>query len=531
MTGIVVEGWINGVSPLDCTPLERVAVTSAEQISLVVERARLAQSKWAERTVAQRAQILKRAGQHLMAHADDIARTLHRELGKPLTDCYTVDLGSAPEVFHYYTQPKNAARLLASERVSFSRIQFPHKSGVVERVPHGVVGLITPWNYPVSIPLHNLVPALLAGNAVVLKPSEYAARTGALLVELLTQVLPDGLLGIVQGDGVSGEALVRSGIEAVVFVGGARGGRAVAHAAADQLIPALLELGGKDAAIVLVDADLERAANGIAWAGLVNAGQSCAAIERIYVVASVAAPFTQELVKAVQKLRLGDDAANPGRAEIGPIATDQQLATIQAHVAEALVMGATKVAGGEPYVGPGRYYAPTILSGVNSEMALMRDETFGPILPIQIVTDTSEAIRQANHSEYGLTASIWTSDLKNGERLARCLKAGVVTINNHMFSGAAPQAAWGGVGKSGYGVQNSKLAILALTRPRLIAIDSNPVKRELWWFPYNRALYDLGRGMLLWKGHAHGFKGWRRKLLGGIQMLRGVILRMWRMPR
>jgi acyl-CoA reductase-like NAD-dependent aldehyde dehydrogenase len=387
-------------------------VNSQSSIEQIVFQARLAQQEWASRPVKERARLLAKAGKHLMGRADELTQVLHDELGKPLTEAYTVDLGSAPEVFRYNTQ--QAEKLLASEKVRFNRIMFPKKRAVVERVPHGVVALITPWNYPVSIPLHNLVPALLAGNAVVMKPSEYAPQIGAKLAEILNEKLPPGLLGLVQGDREAGEALIRAGVDHIVFVGGAAGGRAVAKLAADNLIPVSLELGGKDAAIVLEDADLDRAAHGIAWAGLVNAGQSCAAVERVYVVEAVAEAFTAKLVSLVEKLRVGDDVRDPGSIEIGPLANDRQLVTVEAHVSEALEAGAILRCGGKRRE-PGRYYLPTVLTNVNSSMQIMQSETFGPIIPIQVVPDEVAAIREANATSYGLTGSIWTGDLKRGE--------------------------------------------------------------------------------------------------------------------
>ncbi len=518
---IVSEGIIRGTSPLDGALLPEVAVTDTLEIKAIVERARVAQTEWAARPVKERAKLLAQAGRTLMGGADEISRILHTELGKPIADTYAIDLGSAPEVFHYYTS--QAEKLLASQPVSFNRIMFPQKRAVVERVPYGVVALITPWNYPISIPLHNLVPALLSGNAVVLKPSEYAARTGALLIKLLNDALPPGLLGLVQGDGVAGEALIKAGIDQVVFVGGTAGGSAVARTAAASVIPVSLELGGKDAAIVLEDADLERAAQGIAWAGFVNAGQSCAAVERVYVLESVAAEFTEKLVALVQNLRVGDDAAKPGSVEIGPIVTEQQLATIERHVTEAIQGGAHLLCGGKRQT-PGRFYLPTVLTNVNSSMAIMQTETFGPVVPIQTVSDEATALREANATPYGLTGSIWTRNLERGQHLARQLNVGVATVNNHMFSGAAPQAPWAGRGCSGYGVQNSKLAIESLTRPRLVAVDAHKKTRELWWFPYNRALVDLGQGMLASRGRPSNL---RRQFTAVAQMTRGVAIRLW----
>ncbi len=491
---VVRDGLIYGSSPLDGTPLPPVAVTEPAQVQVILEQARQAQVAWVARPVKERAKLVEEAGSYLMSQADRLAATLHRELGKPLTDAYTVDIGSAPELFRYYCH--QAGKLLRNEPVHFNRIMFPAKQARVERVPQGVVGLLTPWNYPVSIPLHNLVPALLAGNSVILKPSEYAPRTGALLHELLSAKLPAGLLGLVQGDRLAGEAVV-SGVDYVVFVGGTAGGRAVARLAAERLTPVALELGGKDAAIVLEDADLDRAAYGIAWAGYINAGQSCAGVERVYVVEAVAQAFTERLVKLATSLRLGDDTGQVGSVDLGPLSTPQQLQTVQVHVVEALAGGAKLITGGPA---EGQFYRPTVLTGVNANMLIMQQETFGPVVPVQVVPDEATAIREANALPYGLTGSVWTTDFKRGEWVARQLKVGVATVNNHMFSGAAPQAVWGGRGNSGYGVQNSGLALLSFTRPKLVAIDKHTTPRELWWLPNDRALHDLGRGVLVTQG-------------------------------
>ncbi|WP_437949621.1 aldehyde dehydrogenase family protein [Sorangium sp. So ce296] len=498
MGSIVEEGWIHGTSPLDGAPLSSVRVTAAGDIAGVVHAARRAQAAWARRPVAERARALAEAGRRLLGRADEIAQALHRELGKPMADAYGVDLGSTPEVFRYYTTRGEA--FLGDEAVAFNPVMFPRKRARVERLPHGVVGLITPWNYPVSVAMHNLVPALLAGNAVVLKPSEHAARTGAALAGALREALPEALLGLVQGGAEAGAALVAE-VDHVVFVGGAAVGRAVARAAADRLIPAQIELGGKDAAIVLRDADLERAAHGVAWAGFVNAGQSCAGIERVYVEAEVFEAFVERLVAVAERLRAGDDGGAPGTVEIGPLVTEAQMARVEAHVRAAVAAGARVRCGGARR---GNFYLPTVLTGVDPSLDLLREETFGPVLPVIAVPDAGAAVRAANESVYGLTGSVWTRDVARGEALARELRVGVATVNNHMFTGAAPQAVWTGRGRSGYGVQNGPEALRAMTRPRLIAVDESTASRELWWFPYDRAFVEMSRGMVRSLGASSG---------------------------
>jgi acyl-CoA reductase-like NAD-dependent aldehyde dehydrogenase len=503
-------------SPLDGSPLSPVTASSPDEIANLMEKARTAQKAWEEIPVKERCRIIAQAGKHLLAHADALSANLHQELGKPVADTYAVDLGSSPQVFSYFTA--NAPKMLANKRVKFNPIMFPRKKGLVERVPHGVIALITPWNYPVSIPVHNLVPMLLAGNAVILKPSEYAARTGALLVKILAEKLPLDLLSIVQGDGRQGEQLLRAGVDFVSFIGGRTGGQAVAKTAADLLIPVSLELGGKDAAIVLEDADLDRAVRGITWAGLVNAGQSCAAVERIYVVEAVADQFISKLVDFVQTLRIGDDANEAGSVDIGAITSERQLKIIEQQVNEAVAMGAKVLCGGKRQ---NQFYLPTVITNVNADMSLMQSETFGPVLPIQIVKDETEALSLANAAKYDLTGSVWTRDLDRGLHLARQLKTGVASVNNHMFSGAEPRAVWGGRNYSGYGVQNSELAIQAFTRPRLLAVDANPVISELWWLPYDQNLVDMTRGMLTFLSSAPLSK----RLKAVFTMTKGVLFR------
>ncbi|MGK3960569.1 aldehyde dehydrogenase family protein [Sorangium sp. So ce118] len=515
MGGVIEDGWIHGASPLDGAPLLPVRVTAPGAIAGVVQGARRAQAAWAKRPIAARARILAEAGRRLLGRADEIAAVLHRELGKPMADAYGVDLGSTPEVFRYHTTRGEA--FLEAEEVAFNPVMFPRKRARVERLPHGVVGLITPWNYPVSIAVHNLVPALLAGNAVVLKPSEHAARTGAALFRALEEALPGALLGLVQGGADAGAALAGE-VDHVIFVGGVAGGRAVARAAAERLIPAQIELGGKDAAIVLRDADLERAAHGIAWAGFVNAGQSCAGVERVYVEAEVFEAFVERLVAVAERLRAGDDEGAPGTVEIGPIATPAQMARVEAHVREAVAAGARMRCGGARR---GNYYLPTVLTGVEPSLDLLREETFGPVIPVIAVPDAGAAVRAANESAYGLTGSVWTRDIARGEALARELRVGVATVNNHMFTGAAPQAVWTGRGRSGCGVQNGPEALRAMTRPRLVAVDESTAARELWWFPYDRAFVALARGMVRSLGEGPGLD----RLSSAGQMVRGAARR------
>jgi len=331
-----------------------------------------------------------------------------------------------------------------------------------------------------------LVPALLAGNAVVFKPSEISPRSGQAVVDLFKDVLPEGILSIVQGGGDVGAALCAAEVDLVVFTGSVKTGRKVAAACAERLIPCSLELGGKDAAIVLADANLDRAALGVAWGALTNAGQNCAAIERVYVEKAIADKFLAELTRVVKTLRAGDD--------VGPLTTAAQLDIVERHVDAAKQAGAQMQAGGEAPE-EGYAYPATVLKVETDDLDLMREETFGPVIPVRVVEDAKQAIELANASRYGLTASIWTKNVRRGEELALQLRAGVVTVNNHAFTGALPAAPWSGMGETGYGITNSPMALEALTRPRFVLIDRGRSKRELWWYPYTATLTTIALAM------------------------------------
>ncbi|HEY2370423.1 MAG TPA: aldehyde dehydrogenase family protein, partial [Polyangiaceae bacterium] len=322
-----------------------------------------------------------------------------------------------------------------------------------------------------------IIPALLAGNAVVFKPSEISPRAGKIIGDLFAGVVPKGVFGLVQGGRDAGAALCEADVDLVVFTGSVAAGRKVAHACAERLIPCSLELGGKDAAIVLADANLERAAAGVVWGAMSNAGQNCAAIERVYVDKSIADAFSKKVAEITKSLKFGDD--------IGPLATENQREIVKKHVetAEGEIL-----AGGKSLETKGYGFEPTVLKVKSDDVPLMQDETFGPVLPIHVVSGEDEAVKLANDSKYGLTASVWTKDIEKGKRVAMRLRAGVVTVNNHAFTGALPQAPWSGFGETGYGITNSPLALDAMTRPRFVLVDSNRAKRELWWYPYTPAL-------------------------------------------
>ncbi|HEX7601538.1 MAG TPA: aldehyde dehydrogenase family protein [Polyangiaceae bacterium] len=483
-------------SPIDLSDLEPVAATPVEDVAGLAKKARAAQRGWAKLSPRDRADKLLPLKDRILDAAERIANLAHKEVGKPIEEALLGEVLPSADVVAYWTA--SIEELLESVEVDLDPLAYPGKVGVIHKEARGVVGVIMPWNYPVALPLRSIVPALLAGNAVLFKPSEISPRCGALIDELMAGLLPDNVFSVVQGGGDVGGALCSAeDVDLIVFTGSVRTGRKVAAACAERLIPCALELGGKDAALVLADADLDRAANGIVWGALTNAGQNCAAIERVYVVKEVAEAFTKKVVEAVKGLKEGD---------VGPLTTEAQRTIVSEHVDAAKEAGAKVLCGGEK-LKEGYGYAPTVLSVDTDDLAVIRDETFGPVLPIRIVADTAEAIERANDSRYGLTASIWTKNLAKGEELAHELRAGVVTINNHAFTGALPGAPWSGFGETGYGITNSPFALEGLTRPRFILVDRSRGAREVWWYPYTPILRTIALAFAKLRSGSTGIGG------------------------
>jgi acyl-CoA reductase-like NAD-dependent aldehyde dehydrogenase len=457
------------LSPVDATP--------TSEVSEIVARARAAQEKWADMTLTQRTRALSKVKQRVLLKAEEIAQIVTDETGKPEVESLLSEVLPSGDVVDYWVT--NAEELLEPLDVEIDRMAYPGKSGWIHREPRGVIALIQPWNFPVALPLRTIIPALAAGNAVVFKPSEVTPRTGKLLASLFADLLPDGLLGLVLGGAEEGEALCRADVDLVVFTGSVASGKKVAAVCAERLVPCALELGGKDAAIVLADANMDRAANGIVWGAMVNAGQNCASIERVYVVKAAEKALTEKISAAVKALRPGVD--------VGPLTTEAQRDIVERHVNDAKEKGGEILVGGERGE-KGYTYAPTVVLVKDEDTVLMKDETFGPVIPIVVVENEDEAVTRANASRYGLTASVWTKNVRKGEDIGKRLRAGVITINNHAFTGALPGAPWSGVKESGWGVTNSMFSLDALTRPCFVLVDKNRAKKELYWYPYTKTL-------------------------------------------
>jgi acyl-CoA reductase-like NAD-dependent aldehyde dehydrogenase len=481
-------------SPATLEPLGVLEVASAEDVRAAVERARKAQASWGAADFDERARHLRRAVQVLLARRDEFAAAIAAETGKPTVEILAAELLPACDTLEYWA--KRAKKVLAEHGVPLHLLKS--KKLRVAYKPLGVVGVITPWNFPFLLALNPTVQALAAGNAVVLKPAEATPNAGRLVEELFRSAgVPDGLVTAVVGDGETGAALVDAGVDKIVFTGSARSGRKVAEACGRALVPCTLELGGKDAMIVCADADLERAAAGAVYGAFANAGQVCVSTERVYVVESVGDEFVRRVVEKTAALRQGSG----GEADVGPMIVASQLDVIERHVEDALARGARLLTGGRrnPRY-DGLYYEPTVLVGVDHTMAVMREESFGPLLPIQRVRDEGEALRLANDSSYGLGASVWTRDKRRGVELARALETGSAVVNDCMITYAIPEAPFGGVKESGLGRVHGDIGLRGYCRVQSIVVDRFGAKSERIWFPYDgRKARWVARAMrLLW---------------------------------
>lgn len=499
------------VSPADGSPLAPVTATDAMTLPDVVARARKAQAAWAKVSVLERAAAISKVKRRLLSRAEEIADLLHRECGKPVEEAALAEVLPNADLIDYWVAAID--ELLDPTLIELDALSYPGKLGRVHLDPRGVLALITPWNYPVAIPLRTIVPALLAGNAVIFKPSEIAARAGALVASLFAGLVPDGLLELVQGGGDLGAALVAEDVDLVVFTGSVPTGRRIAVACAERLVPCSLELGGKDAAIVLADCNLERTARGLVWGAFTNAGQNCASIERVYVEKAIADKLVPRLVALTKELRPGVDTA--------VLTTARQCDLVRSHLEQALASGAELLAGGAPEPGS-LAFPPTVVKLTTEDTPLLRQETFGPILPIFVVDDEEDALRRVNASRYALTTSIWTRRYNHAHELAGRLRSGVVTINNHGFTAALPAAPWTGAGDTGHGVTNGPHALHGLTRPRFVLEDRSGAKRELWWYPYTPVL----RRVVFAMARARGGAGLFGRIAAFFQLLVAVPKRL-----
>jgi acyl-CoA reductase-like NAD-dependent aldehyde dehydrogenase len=479
-------------SPATLAPLGEIEVQNEGDVRAAVERARKAQPRWGTLPVAERAAVVERAVGLLAERQEAFVDVVVRESGKPRNEARMMEIFAGCDALHYWA--KRAPRLLRPERRRLhGLLRLAKRLEIVYR-PLGVVGVISPWNGPFILGLVPSAQALLAGNAVLLKPSEVTPHSGALVGELFEAAgLPEGVLQVLFGDGETGAALVRAGVEKIAFTGSVATGRQVARACAEALIPCSLELGGKDPMIVCADADLDRAAAGAVAGAFLNTGHYCCGTERVYVVEAIADAFEQRVVERARALRQAVD----GEFDVGPIFWPRQLEIVEQQMADAVAKGARVLTGGRRHPQlEGLFYEPTVVSGVTHEMLLMREETFGPLLPIVRVRDEEEALRMANDSFYGLGANVWTRDAARGAAVARRIESGSVCVNDMTMTFGVPEAPFGGRKWSGVGQVNGDAGLRAWSWPMPILVDRMGGRQALGHYPYVAAR-DAGMARLI----------------------------------
>lgn len=481
---------------------------SPDEVRSALDAARRAQPAWRALPLADRVRMVRRFHDVLHRRRLEVAETIAKENGKPIAEAIVTEIVTALDMAHFLA--REAPRVLAPRVVrSRSLAMIGRKRIRIEREPFGVVAVISPWNYPFLLAAGVVLPALVAGNAVVLKPSELTPTCGVLLVELLHEAgVPEEIVTALPGGAAAGAALVSAGPDKVFFTGSVRSGRAVAVECAQRFVPCALELGGSDAAIVLADADLDVAASGIAWGRFSNAGQTCVAPKRVFVVDAAYDVFVGRLTTAVRALRVG--ALAEGEGEVGPLIRPSQCAVLEGQLRDALDQGARIAARAEPATAGDGVFAPTVLTDVTPAMRVMREETFGPLLPVARVRDADDAVARANASDFGLSASIWSRDTTRAAALARRLEAGTVVINDAIIAAGMAEVPHGGVKGSGIGRAHGAEGLLECVRTKTIIADRFAGWRQPWWFGYGpRRLENIDAYARL----AHG-KTLRERLSG-----------------
>ncbi len=449
----------------------------AHEVAQAINQARGAAQHWASLDISDRCDYLRRVREELVNRLDDIIETICSETGKPATEALINEVLTAAETIEFYLH--EAPRALSRQRVSTGIFKTARAYKLYS--PLGVVGVISPWNYPFVLTMTPVVTALFAGNTVVLKPSEVTPLVGLKVGEIVASAGYPDIVKVVTGGGATGQALVEGGIDMVAFTGSVATGRKVAVAAAERLIPCLLELGGKDPMIVCEDADIDRAANAAVWGAFTNAGQTCISVERVYVVDKVYDKFVDKVIARTKSLKLGTD--------IGSMTFPPQIEKVEAHVADALSKGARILIGGKrpadlaPSGAPNMYYEPTVLVDVDHSMDIMRDETFGPVLPIMKVASEDEALKLANDTSYGLSASVFSRSPEKRKTLAARIDSGSVAVNDCLTPYAISSLPFGGVKESGLGRAHGVEGLYAFCKVKAVAEDITGIKSDPWWFP------------------------------------------------
>lgn len=482
----VLSFSIPSIDPATGNVNRRFDTTSAAQLPEIIGRARRAQSEWAQTPLRPRCALLRSLRDKMFARRAELADVVTQETGKPRVEAIFSDLLISLDTADYYQS--EAPAFLRGERVPHHSPAAKSKSAWLTYEPYGVIGVIGAWNYPLAIPLGQMIPAVVAGNAVILKPSELVPWCGSLVGELFEQAgFPQDLVQVVQGGGELGSALIEARPDKVIFTGSVATGKSVAETCARLLIPCVLELGGKDPMIVLGDADIDAASSAAVWGSFTNCGQACLSVERIYVEEKIAKAFSERCAAKTRLLKVGP-GTDP-QTEVGPMIRASQVDRVEMLLREAVSRGARILAGGRRRTDLGAcFFEPTVVADVDHSMRLIQEETFGPILAMRSVQDADEAVRLANDSTFGLAASIWTSDSHRGRQLAAKIRAGAVMINDVASYFGIAEAPHGGRGASGWGRTHSKFGLLEMVQVKYVDVERMPRWPKSWWFGYNEEL-------------------------------------------
>lgn len=470
--------------------IERVEIDSPAKVTETAARVRATQPTWEALGPEGRRRWLEQLRDWFFDNEERVLSTLIRETGKVRGDA-AAELIYLTDTINYYGA--RAKRFLRDDRIRPHSPLLANRKLRVQYRPHPVVGIISPWNFPLALSIGDAIPALMAGAAVVVKPSEFTPLAVTEVIRAWRDEIgaPD-VFGVVQGMADAGEALIDRA-DFIQFTGSERTGKRVMARAAETLTPVSLELGGKDPMIVLSGANLDRAANAAAWGGMMNSGQVCMAVERVYVERSVYEPFVEKLVDRVESLRQGSDLTVGAPLEVGSMTSPDQIGIVEGHVNEALAEGARALTGGRRRPGSGDFFEPTVLVDVDHSMSVMREETFGPVIGVMSVRDSEEALRLANDTPYGLSASVFGPP-EEAERVARRIECGAVDVNDVLIHYLTTDVPMGGWKQSGIGYRHGAQGLRKFCRTGSVVVNRLPLNSDPTWYPYTRARRALVTG-------------------------------------
>ncbi|MEW6457081.1 MAG: aldehyde dehydrogenase family protein [Acidobacteriota bacterium] len=484
-----LQNELKSFNPATGEFLGSVSISSDEDVDRAFKSAEIAFESWRKYFIEERIGLMKKVGRIIFDERDEIAELITAETGKPLMESYSSDLIETLDAISYYC--KNARKILKNEKIRLYQPFLWGKKAWIKYEPLGPVAVISPWNFPLSIPMATLVPVIIAGNTVLFKPSEYTPLIGKKIKEIFDRAgFPEGVLNILYGDGKVGQRIIRKPVKKVFFTGSSGAGEIIMKECAGSLKPVVFELGGKDPMIVLKDADLDIAVDGAIFGSLFNCGQTCCSVERIFVEEEITEEFFRKLEGKVKRLRVGN-GMNEGKVDIGPIQNQAQFNKVKEHLEDAIEKGARVLAQTETKNEKELFFSPILISDINSSMRCWNEETFGPLIKLIPVKDWREGVKLANLTDYGLGASIWTKNISLAKEIAKELQAGVVWINNVLYSFNAMQCPWGGVKESGIGRVHGRFGLLEATNPKLICMERERKKGELWWYPYTKEKLEI----------------------------------------